>query len=65
MATQAIPPPPPVATLGPGPTSFQKNLRICGKGGGFEKKVADVRKSGGFEANSQVASFGETMSDFP
>jgi hypothetical protein len=36
------------------------------------RKVADLRKrwqilekSGGFEANSQVVSFGETMADFP
>jgi hypothetical protein len=35
------------------------------KGGGFEKKMADFRKSGGFEANSQVVSFGETMANFP
>jgi hypothetical protein len=52
MATQAIPPHPPVATLGPGPASFQKDPRICGKSGGFEeigggfyKKVADLRQT--------------------
>jgi hypothetical protein len=41
------PPPPPssVATLGSGPAGFQKNLRICGKSGGFEKKVADLRQA--------------------
>jgi hypothetical protein len=44
MATLSIPPPLPVATLGPGPTSFQKDLRICGKSGRFEKKVVAFRK---------------------
>jgi hypothetical protein len=40
MATQAIPPPPPhppVATLGPGPASFQKTR-------GFVEKVVNLRK---------------------
>jgi hypothetical protein len=46
MAAQTIPPPqPPVATLGPGPKSFQKNLQICGKSGRFDKKVADLRQT--------------------
>jgi hypothetical protein len=40
------------ATFGPRPASFQKSLQICGK-------------SGEFEANSQDASFWETMADFP
>jgi hypothetical protein len=39
-------PHPPLATFEPGPVSFQKNQRICGKGGRFEKKVADFRKKG-------------------
>jgi hypothetical protein len=37
-------PHPPVATLGPEPANFQKNPPICGKSGGFEKKVADLRQ---------------------
>jgi hypothetical protein len=39
--------------------SFQINPRICGKGGGFEKKVADFRKL------AHVAIFGESVADFP
>jgi hypothetical protein len=58
MATQAIPHPP-LATFGPGPASFKKNPRICEKGGGFEKKVADFTKM------AHVAIFGESVADFP
>ena len=57
--------PPPVATLGPGLASLQK------KPADLWRKVEDLRKrwrilekSDGFEANTQVASFGETMEDF-
>jgi hypothetical protein len=46
MVTQAISPPPPVATLGPGPADFQKNPRICGESGKFVEKVADLRQTG-------------------
>jgi hypothetical protein len=33
-----------VATWGPGPANFQKNPLVCGKCGGFEKKVTVFRK---------------------
>ncbi len=42
-------PHPPVATLGPGPGSFQKNPRICGKSGEFEKKWCIWGKLAGCE----------------
>ncbi len=65
MATEVISPSPPVATFGPRPTSFQKNPRICGERWRIlRKRWCILEKSGGFEANSQDASFGETMADF-
>jgi hypothetical protein len=44
MVTQAIPPPP-VATFGPGPASFQRNRRI-------------LKSASGCWANSQATSLG-------
>jgi hypothetical protein len=51
MATQVIPPHPPVATLGPEPANFQKNPWIYGK-------------TGKFEAYSQVACLGGYLGGF-
>jgi hypothetical protein len=53
------PPHPPVATFGPGLASFQKTQGFVEKGGGFEKKVADLRHKfwgnhGGFSQNLPI-----------
>ncbi len=60
MATQAIPPPPhpPVATLGPGPASFQKKP-------GFVEKVAHLRKKGDLRQTRRSRVWGGPWRIFP
>jgi hypothetical protein len=61
-------PPPPI----PSAYFWARTHEFSEKPADLWRKVVDLRKrwricekSGGFEANSQVASFGETMADFP
>ncbi len=58
--------PSPSGNFGARTREFSEKPADLWKSGGFQKKVADFRKkSGGFEANSQVASLGGTLADFP
>ncbi len=66
MATQAIPPPPPSGDFwakthefSEKPADMEKGWRI------LTKRWRILEQAGGFEENSQNASFGKIMADFP